>query len=102
MGRGIPTTHVRHSHVLGTLATIQSSRRTGPSSPTSVLLLVRVDTGRGAVRSVLRRSWDCTDRGRADRIVGRADRIEGLHCIDALHHSATARLVVILVAFYLG
>ena len=49
----------RHPHALGTLithASIQSSRRTGPSSPPSELLLARVDTGRGVVRSTLRRS----------------------------------------------
>ena len=41
-------------HALETLAaTTQSSRRTGPSSPPSELLLARVDTGRGAVRSAL-------------------------------------------------
>ena len=61
---------VRHFHVLETLAPIQSSRRTGPSSPPPVLLLRRVDTGRGAVRSALRRSrdwigsWDGTDSTR--------------------------------------
>lgn len=37
---------------------IQFNRRTGPSSPPPELLLARVDTGRGAVRSALRRSRD--------------------------------------------
>ena len=41
------------------------------------------------------------DRGIV-RIVDEPKRIEGLHCIDALHRSATARLVVIIVALYLG
>ena len=83
---------VSHFHVLKTLATIsQSSRRTGPSSLPLELLLARVDTGRGVVRSALRRS----DRGGA------------LHRYASLPQSASlrqapARLVVILVAFYLG
>ena len=68
-GVGCPTGTVRHSHALRTLAPIQSSHRTGPSSPPPELLLARVDTGRGDVRSALRRSrdwigcirsWDCT------------------------------------------
>jgi hypothetical protein len=58
-----------HSHALGTLALLQSCRRPGSSSPPPELLLVRVDTCRGAVRSALRRSWDWisagSDRGTA-------------------------------------
>ena len=47
---------VRSLHVLETLAPVQSCRRrTGPSSPSPALLLVRVDTGGGAVRLALRR-----------------------------------------------
>ena len=75
-----------------TLATSsQSSRRTSPSSPPLELLLVRVDTGRGVVRSTLRRS----DRGTA--LHRRASLPQ-----PASLRQALARLVVILVAFYLG
>ena len=88
MGRS-PKEGVRPFHALETLATTtQSSRRTEPSSPPSELLLARVDTGRGAVRSALRRSG--LDRGTA------------LPRVTRHQHSAPARLVVIIVAYYLG
>ena len=55
-----------------------------------MLLLVRVDTGRGVVRSTLRR-----------RVRG-IGRIVDYTARRASSSSAPARLVVILVAFYLG
>ena len=85
---------MRHTHALGTLithASIQSSRRSGPSSPPLELLLARVDTGRGVLRSALRRS----DRGTA--LHQRASLPQ-----PASLRQASARLVVILVAFYHG
>ena len=55
LGRRCLEHTVRSLHVLETLAPVQSyRRRTGPSSPSSALLLVRVDTGGGVVRSALR------------------------------------------------
>ena len=87
-GAHCPKGTVSHFHVLETLATTsQSSRRTGPSSPPSELLLARVDTGRGVVRLALGRS----DRGTA------LHRRASLLQLASLHH-VPALLVVILVA----
>ena len=57
-GAGCPKGTVPHSHALRTLAPIQSLHHTGPSSPPPELLLARVDTVRGDVRSALRQSRD--------------------------------------------
>ena len=91
MGRS-PKEGVKPFHALETLATTtQSSRRIGPSSPPSELLLARVDTSKGVVRSILRQS----DRGTA--LHRRASLPQ-----PASLRQARARLVVILMTFYLG
>ena len=57
-GRGMPKGHGSPLPCVGNPSPTQSSRRTGPSSPPPELLPARVDTGRGAVHSALRRSRD--------------------------------------------
>ena len=91
-GVGCPRGTVRHSHVLGTLATVSPAVapdlavhcRSSSSHvwiPAEVLYVQHFD----------------------DHEIGSAGLDQGLHCIKALHqYSATAHLVVTLVAFYLG